>query len=192
MPGQRIKWDSPASETVTGAPADVREFFYKAYSNAAPFFSDESFGFAEGLTADAACAAAVSNYGHPCGLFSLEVYQSADAYHKGEPALTRWLSERATEAIGHTRGGATMSEWVFDKERRVWQLDVGDGRREDVEAGSALERELQRQADLRRAIAQMGSALAEVYTPALTRLTEALGMMADAVHKMRTRKEAQP
>jgi hypothetical protein len=71
------------------------EFCVVINSNAAPFVSDQSFLFRAASTADEALDSALTDYSHPCGAYSAAVYASADGYHKHEPPLARWLSERA-------------------------------------------------------------------------------------------------
>lgn len=71
------------------------EYFIVANSFAAPFVSDQSTSFAVGLTPLSALSAFADDYAHPCGLYAAEAYASADAYHKREKPLARWLSNHA-------------------------------------------------------------------------------------------------
>ena len=71
------------------------EYFVYANSFAAPFCSDSSTGFCEGDTPEAALAAYAEKYSHPAGLYAAAIYASADAYHKDEKPLARWVSNHA-------------------------------------------------------------------------------------------------
>lgn len=73
----------------------MKEFFVVTNSNAAPFFSDTANWFVKAKTAEEAVKKARKGYKHPAGLFVLNVYSSADAYHKGEKPLVQWLSKWA-------------------------------------------------------------------------------------------------
>jgi hypothetical protein len=68
------------------------EYFIMATSFAAPFFSDTSDGYVTAETPEAALERFAADYRHPCGLYAAVCYASADAYHKGETPLARWLS----------------------------------------------------------------------------------------------------
>lgn len=84
----------------------MAEYFIISRSFAAPFFSDESTGFVAAETPEAALEAYAASYPHPCGLYSAAAYASADAYHKNENPLRRWLcnheieKERITRELG--------------------------------------------------------------------------------------------
>lgn len=67
------------------------EFFIRANSFAAPFFSDESTGYIEARTPEDALLGYAESYSHPAGLYAALCYASADAMHKGEEPLARWL-----------------------------------------------------------------------------------------------------
>lgn len=69
----------------------MREFFVVANSFSAPFISDQSTGYAKGKTPEEAMEAFALAYKHPCRLYAAVMYESADAYHKGERAILRWL-----------------------------------------------------------------------------------------------------
>lgn len=71
------------------------EYFIRANSFAAPFFSDVSSDFETADTPKAALEAFAARYKHPCGLYAAACYASADAYHKGDEALAMWLSKEA-------------------------------------------------------------------------------------------------
>lgn len=70
----------------------MNEYFIIANSFAAPFFSDSSNGYEKGETPKEALASFVKSYTHPAGLYSAKVYESADAYHKGQEAVATYLS----------------------------------------------------------------------------------------------------
>lgn len=75
--------------------SDQTEYFIVANSFAAPFCSDQSTGFQASLTPISALAAFAARYTHPFGLYAAEAYASAEAYHKGEKPVARWLSNHA-------------------------------------------------------------------------------------------------
>jgi len=68
-----------------------------ANSYAAPFFSDTSKYFIKADSPEEALKKAKDEYSHPCGLYAMNVYQDANAYHKGEEALLKWKCEKATK-----------------------------------------------------------------------------------------------
>lgn len=82
------------------------EFFIRAESFAAPFFSDSSTKFVEATTPEDALMLFAGSYSHPCGLYAADAYESADAYHKGAGPLARWLcnheqaKRRLTDGLG--------------------------------------------------------------------------------------------
>ena len=67
------------------------EYFIRASSFAAPFFSDDSEACQEAETAMAALEAFAAHYDHPAGLYAASAYENADAYHKQQKPLARWL-----------------------------------------------------------------------------------------------------
>lgn len=69
----------------------MSDYFIRANSFAAPFFSDDSSSYQAGETPEKALLAFAKAYKHPAGLYAALAYTSADAYHKGEPALATWL-----------------------------------------------------------------------------------------------------
>jgi hypothetical protein len=71
------------------------EYFIVANSFAAPFVSDQSTGFEAASTPVLALSQYADRYKHPAGLYAAQVYASADAYHKGEKPIARWLSNHA-------------------------------------------------------------------------------------------------
>lgn len=74
----------------------MKEYFIVANSFAAPFCSDTSTHFHEGVSAGHSLNHfAETAYKHPCGLYSAAAYDSAEAYHKGAKPLQRWLSNHA-------------------------------------------------------------------------------------------------
>jgi hypothetical protein len=72
------------------------EYFVWANSNAAPFFSDESTGYIEADSPQSALDLYVFGYDHPAGLYAANVYENADAYHKRQAPLARFISDRAS------------------------------------------------------------------------------------------------
>lgn len=73
----------------------MSEYFVVTNSFAAPFFSDTDDGFVEADSPKDALEKTARDYRHPAGLYAAACYRSADAYHKGERPLARWLSNRA-------------------------------------------------------------------------------------------------
>jgi hypothetical protein len=69
----------------------MKEFFITSNSFAAPFFSDSWEGFVKGKDAKVALLNYVHDYKHPAGLYSANIYSSADAYHHDEKPLFHWL-----------------------------------------------------------------------------------------------------
>lgn len=74
-----------------------REFFIIANSFAAPFFSDSSEGYQNGTDARDALEKFAAGYKHPCGLYSADAFENADAYHKNAKALAQWRCNRVLE-----------------------------------------------------------------------------------------------
>jgi len=87
------------------------EYFVVANSFPAPFVSDQSTGY---FTSDddpkRAMEEYAAGYSHPCGMFAAGLYASADAYHKGEKPLVRWMSNKALvqQAEAHPEGGVAL------------------------------------------------------------------------------------
>ena len=73
----------------------MNEYFVVANSNAAPFFSDTSTQHVKGDSPGEALVEFVKDYKHPCGLYAAQLFASADAYHKHEPHLAEYLSDKA-------------------------------------------------------------------------------------------------
>lgn len=86
------------------------EYFIHAASFAAPFVSDESTGFVTADSPEAALVAFAESYRHSAGLYAADAYASADAYHKREKRLARWLSNKAQtiERAMDDRGAASI------------------------------------------------------------------------------------
>lgn len=70
------------------------EYFIVANSFAAPFASDTSEEFVEGVHAREALSKFVAKYSHPYGLYSAKAWNSANDYHKNLPAVATWLSNK--------------------------------------------------------------------------------------------------
>ena len=82
----------------------MTEYFIRASSFAAPWFSDNSSGYVPAASPEAALRKFAKSYSHPCGLYAAMCYASADAYHKGEKALAKWLCNHEiakTKAAGN-------------------------------------------------------------------------------------------
>lgn len=75
----------------------MNEYFIVAESFAAPFVSDRSEQFVIHDTPESALSCFAETYKHPAGLYSANCYASADAYHKGEDPLVRWLCNHEIE-----------------------------------------------------------------------------------------------
>ncbi len=91
----------------------MTEFFVVANSFAAPFFSDTSHDFVEADDAKMALERFAAEYTHPCGLYSANLYASADAYHKNESWLAQWLSNHAkglADATADLHGYSVMGK----------------------------------------------------------------------------------
>jgi hypothetical protein len=74
----------------------MREYFIRANSFAAPFFSDTSEEFVKAPSAQKALDYFVANYKHPCGLYAARAYASADLYHKNpQDFIAEYLSQEA-------------------------------------------------------------------------------------------------
>lgn len=86
-----------------------REYFIRANSFAAPFFSDESSGYMMASTPQEALEKYAKAYKHPCGLYAAACYESADALHKGKEPLARWLSNHEQEKQRITKGMGSYS-----------------------------------------------------------------------------------
>jgi hypothetical protein len=67
------------------------EYFIVANSFAAPFVSDESTAFQEAPSPEKALELFAARYSHPARLFAADCYESPTDFHKGKPALARWL-----------------------------------------------------------------------------------------------------
>lgn len=70
----------------------MTEYFVVAASFAAPFVSDMSYMHIFGETPKDAMLKFVEAYTHPRGLYSAQLYPSADDYHKEKKPLARWVS----------------------------------------------------------------------------------------------------
>jgi hypothetical protein len=80
------------------------EYFIVAHSFAAPFVSDESMHYIEADTPAKALERMADGYRHPTGLYSADAYASADAYHKNEGPLARWLCNHEIAKAKATAG----------------------------------------------------------------------------------------
>lgn len=82
----------------------MREYFIVANSFAAPFCSDQSHSYQKGSTPESAMMMFAAEYSHPCGLYSAQLFESADAYHKNKPFLCEWHSNRVIAEKKATAG----------------------------------------------------------------------------------------
>jgi len=84
----------------------MKEFFIRANSFAAPFFSDTWDEYVQAETAEAALTKFAKECSHPAGLYSANAYDSADDFHKGKKSLAQWLcnheaeKQRLTKSLG--------------------------------------------------------------------------------------------
>lgn len=85
------------------------EYFIRTNSFAAPFVSDTGDCYVVADSPSRALAICASEYSHPCGLYAAEAYANADAFHKGEKPLARWLSNREIAQRQATAGRAAYS-----------------------------------------------------------------------------------
>lgn len=80
----------------------MSEYFIVANSFTAPFFSDTSTSYQEAETPEQALKIFAQNYKHPTGLYAAVAYKNADAYHKGEEVLAKWMCNEAKFMVGKT------------------------------------------------------------------------------------------
>jgi hypothetical protein len=75
------------------------EYFIHAYSNAAPFVSDEIIRYIQASSPKEAITKFVDSNPHPMGVYSAACYNSADDYHKNLKPQTKWLSGEALKKL---------------------------------------------------------------------------------------------
>jgi len=75
--------------------AEPRQFFVVAESYAAPFVSDSSKQYVHALTPSEALGTFIQAYSHPFGLYSANVYESADDYHQKKEPVAKFRSRDA-------------------------------------------------------------------------------------------------
>jgi hypothetical protein len=105
----------------------MREYFILSNSFAAPFFSDQGTSYIMAENPADALNSFVASYKHPCGLYSANCYESADAYHKGDKQLAQWLcnvelgKQRLTKDLpgGYSIMGHGPGEFEINHERHV-------------------------------------------------------------------------
>lgn len=73
----------------------MKEYFVKGNSFAAPFVSDTLKGFIKGNTPKEALTKFIDKCTHPCGVYSANIYASANHYEKGKKPLSRYLCNLA-------------------------------------------------------------------------------------------------
>jgi hypothetical protein len=86
-----------------------QEYFIVANSFAAPFFSDDSTAFVKAASPVEALRKFAANYKHPAGLYAAIAFASADAYHKREKPLAKWLSNHERAKIRATKDKGSYS-----------------------------------------------------------------------------------
>lgn len=94
------------------------EYFIVANRVAAPFVSDQSMRHVVGDSSTDAMEQFVARYSHPAGLYAADVYASADAYHKGQPALVEWRcnqAQRIAETITQVGAVSVYNDTVDGK-----------------------------------------------------------------------------
>ena len=74
-----------------------KEYFVVANSFAAPIVSDTSTSYVKGVSPDDALSGFVESYKHVCGLYSANLYKSADDYHRGEKPLAKFRHSKCIE-----------------------------------------------------------------------------------------------
>lgn len=87
----------------------MKEYFIFATSFAAPFCSDTSHEFVTAESPQAALEQFAGSYGHPCGLYAAACYESAEAYHKGQNPLAKWVCNHELEKQRLTAGKGCYS-----------------------------------------------------------------------------------
>lgn len=115
------------------------EYFVFTNSFAAPFFSDSSTKYVEGDTPQEAMAKAVKDYKHPAGLFAAALYESADAYHKGQKPMIKWLSNKAQVVVRFESDGQSHS--FYSNEDDTIRIDGVRHQIADPKSGSVVEEE---------------------------------------------------
>ena len=84
----------------------MTEYFVVTNSFAAPFFSDTDTQFVEAESPQQALERTAETYAHPCGLYAATCYADANAYHKGDAPLARWLSNHEITKLEATKDKA--------------------------------------------------------------------------------------
>jgi len=78
----------------------LNEYFIVANSFAAPFVSDKSEAWWNGISPEDALLAFRKEYKHPCGLYCAYLYADANAYKKKEQPLATYMAPEALKAWG--------------------------------------------------------------------------------------------
>ncbi len=81
------------------------EYYIDGSSNAAPFFGDSIGGYVTASSPQAALQQFINSNPHPCGVYALACYASADDKMKGHKPLAQWMSSKALQQHG-VQGGA--------------------------------------------------------------------------------------
>jgi len=95
----------------------MTEYFISAQTFAAPFFSDTIERYVKADTPQAAVNSFREACDHPCGLYAIACYASADAMKKGQKQLALWLCNHEI-----------AKEKAFDETGRCSYLGHGPGK----------------------------------------------------------------
>jgi hypothetical protein len=87
------------------------EYFVITISFPAPFCGDQSEEYIKAESPVDALNIAEKSYGHPFGLFSVQVFKGADDYHKKETPLIYWITDKAKKWIKEK--GYTLSNFGY-------------------------------------------------------------------------------
>ena len=101
----------------------MEEYFIVANSFAAPFFSDRTEEYVKGKNPKDAMQSFVDSYRHPCGLYSAALYRNADAFHKGQKPLCRWLCNFEIEKEKLTGGKSCTLRHDVDKKGHFLEVN---------------------------------------------------------------------
>ena len=82
----------------------MNSYFIVATSFAAPFFSDTDEAFMTAASPQKALLKFKKSYGHPFGLYAAVCFTDANAYHKNEKPLAKWLCHHELEKTRLTKG----------------------------------------------------------------------------------------
>ncbi len=86
-----------------------KEYFIIGNTFAAPFFSDTLKRFIKAETPEKALMKFIEECTHPCGIYSANCYESADACEKNEKPLSKWLCNLEIEQQNITKDKGAYS-----------------------------------------------------------------------------------